>query len=309
MSNNLTKTPINISPKNVHGKCDLKCIYNFKYKETNLTVKNNGINISMTSDNSNVPPVMYNEVKYNVSQIMLFSPSLHLFNENKVDAEIIIEHTPESGGQNLFVCIPIIKSGDSTTASTLLTQIISGVAANAPAANETTNLNISGFTLNQIVPKSPFFSYSGTYNNSISDFIVFGKNYAIPLNEKILTALGSIIKPFPLPMIGDNLFFNPKGPNSSGSVGDGIYISCQPTGSSEEEIDITNDKNSTSFDIGNLMDDSTFKLIVQIIVGCMLFIVIFAGLAFAFAKLTDTPVKMPDFKEIELKMPTFKKTK
>ena len=47
MSNNLTKTAINISPKNVYGKCDLKCIYNFKYKETNLTVKNNGINISM----------------------------------------------------------------------------------------------------------------------------------------------------------------------------------------------------------------------------------------------------------------------
>ena len=42
----INKTAINISPKNVYGKCDLKCIYNFKYKETNLTVKNNGINIS-----------------------------------------------------------------------------------------------------------------------------------------------------------------------------------------------------------------------------------------------------------------------
>ena len=309
MSNNLTKTPINISPKNVHGKCDLKCVYNFKYKESNLTVKNNGINISMTGDNSNVPPVLYNQVKYNVSQIILFSPSLHLFNENKVDAEIIIEHTPETGGQNLFICIPIIKSGDSTTASSLLSQVIAGVAANAPASNETTNLNISDFTLNQIVPKSPFFSYSGTYNNSISDFIVFGKNYAIPLNEKVLTALGSIIKPFPLPMLGDNLFFNAKGPNSSGSVGDGIYISCQPTGSSEEEIDITNTKSSSSYDMGNLIDNSTFKLIIKLFVGCILFIVVFAGLAFAFGKLTDTPVKMPNFKEIELKMPTFTKTK
>ena len=309
MSNNLTKTAINISPKNVYGKCDLKCIYNFKYKETNLTVKNNGINISMTCDNTNVPPVMYNEAKYTVSQIMIFSPSLHLFNENKVDAELIIEHIPETGGQNLFVCIPIIKSGDSTTASSLLTQVISGVATNAPAANETTTLNLSDFTLSKIVPKSPFFSYSGTYNNSTADFIVFGKNYAIPLSEKVLTALGSIIKPFPLPMIGDNLFFNAKGPNSSGSVGDGIYISCQPTGSSEEEIDITNTKNSTSFDMENIMDNSAFKLVIKIVVGCILFIIVFAGLAFAYGKLTDTPVKMPNFKEIELKMPTFKKNK
>jgi len=311
MSNNLTKTAINISPKNVYGKCDLKCIYNFKYKESNLTVKNNGINISIKCDNSNVPPVLYNEVKYNVSQIILYSPSLHLFNENKVDAELFIEHVPESGGQNLYVCIPIIKSGDSTSASMLLSQVIAGVAANAPAENETTNLNISGFTLNKIVPKSPFFSYSGTYNNSTSDFIVFGKNYAISLNEKILTSLSSIIKPFETQMIGDNLFFNAKGPNSSGSVGDGIYISCQPTGSSEEEIDITNTKSSSSssFDVGNLMDNSTFKLVIKIIVGCILFIIVFAGLAFAFSKLTDTQIKMPNFKEIKLKMPTFKKTK
>lgn len=309
MSNNLTKTAINISPKNVYGKCDLKCIYNFKYKETNLTVKNNGINISMTCDNTNVPPVMYNEAKYTVSQIMIFSPSLHLFNENKVDAELIIEHIPETGGQNLFVCIPIIKSSDSSTASSLLTQVISGVATNAPAENETTTLNLSDFTLSKIVPKSPFFSYSGTYSNSTADFIVFGKNYAIPLSEKVLNVLTSIIKPFELEMVGDNLFFNAKGPNSSGSVGDGIYISCQPTGSSEEEIDITNTKNSTSFDMENIMDNSIFKLIIKILVGCILFIIVFAGLAFAYGKLTDTPVKMPNLKEIELTMPTFKKNK
>jgi hypothetical protein len=311
MSNNLTKKPINISPQNVYGKCDLKCVYNFKYKESSLTVKNNGINISLTYDNSNVPPVLYNQEKYNVSQIMIFSPSLHLFNNNKVEAEIIIEHVPESGGQNLFVCVPIIKSGDSTTASTLLTQVISGTAANAPAENETTNLNLSGFSLSKIIPKSPFFSYSGTYSNSTADFIVFGKNYAIPLNEKILNALGSIIKPFPLPMLGDNLFFNAKGPNSTGSIGDGIYISCQPTGSSQEETEITYTKNSTESDvtmsIGNLMNNPTFKLIIKILIGCILFIVIFAGLAFAYSKLTDTPIKMSSLKEIELKMPSFKK--
>jgi len=302
MSNNLTKKAINISQKNVYGKCDLKCAYNFKYKESSLNVKNNGINISLTYDNSNTPPVSYNEVKYTVSQIMLFSPSLHLFNENKVDAEIIIEHVPESGGQNLFVCVPIIKSSDTTTASSLLSQVISGIAANAPATNETTTLNISGFTLSSIIPKSPFFSYSGTYSSSTADFIVFGKNYAIPLKEKVLTTLASIIKPFDLPMIGDNLFFNSKGPNTSGNIGDGIYISCQPTGSSEEQIEITNTKNSSESDMGNLIDNSTFKLIIKIVVGCILFIVIFLLLGFVFSKLTDTPIKMPTFKELKTKL-------
>lgn len=310
MSNNLTKKPINISPQNIYGKCDLKCAYNFDYKESSLTVKNNGINISLTYDNSNTAPVSYNETKYNVSQIMLFAPSLHLFNNSKVDAEIIIEHVPESGGQNLFVCIPIVKSGDSKTSSMLLSQVIAGAASNAPAANETTNLNLSGFTLNKIVPKTPFFSYSGSYSNSTADFIVFGKNNAVPLNEKVLTGLSSIIKPFPLPMLGDNLFLNDKGPNTGGPVGDGIYISCQPTGSSEEETDITNTKSSTDSDvsvsIGNILSSSTFKLIMKIIVGILLFMAIFAGLAFAYSKLTDTPIKMPDMEGMKLKIKSLK---
>jgi hypothetical protein len=301
MSNNLTKKPINISQKNIYGKCDLKCAYNFKYKESSLNVKNNGINIALIYDNSNIPPVSYNEEKYTVSKIMIFAPSLHLFNENKVDAEIIIEHIPESGGQNLFVCVPIIKSSDSTNASSLLSQVIAGVAANAPAANETTTLNISGFTLSSIIPKRPFFSYSGTYSNSTADFIVFGKNFAIPLKDKVVNALGSIIKPFNLPMIGDNLFFNSKGPNSSGNIGDGIYISCQPTGSSEEQIEITNTKNSSESDMENLIDKSTLKLIIKIVV---VFIVIFLSLGFVFSKLTDTKIKMPAFKGIQTKKTT-----
>jgi carbonic anhydrase len=301
MSINLTKKAINISPKNVYGKCDLKCVYNFKYKESSLTLKNNGVNLSLSYDNSSVPPVLYNEEKYNVSQIMIFSPSLHLFNENKVDSEIIIEHIPEKGGQNLFVCIPIIKSGDNTTSSSLLSQVIMSASASAPAENETSTLNISEFTLNKIVPKAPFYSYSGTYSTSTADFIVFGKNNAIPLNEKVLNTLNSIIKPFNLPMIGDNLFLNQKGPNSSGNIGDGIYISCQPTGSSEEEIEITNTKTSTESDFGNLLDGSTIKIIIKIIIGCILFIGIFLLLGFVFSKLTDTPITMPSFKDFKLK--------
>ena len=311
MSNNLTKKPINISQQKIYGKCDLKCAYNFKYKESNLTATNNGINISLTYDNSNDPPVSYNEAKYNVSQITIFSPSLHLFNNKKVEAEIIIEHIPESGGQNLFVCVPIIKSSDSTTASKFLSQIISVVSSSAPASGETTNLNISGFTLDKIIPKSPFFSYSGSYSNSTADFIVFGQNFAIPLNERVLNALGSIIKPFPLPMLGDNLFLNAKGPNLTSSSGDGIYISCQPTGSSEEEVDITTTKTSTDSDIGftleNMINSSTFKLIMKILILCIVIILFFAGLAFAYSKITDTPINISKLKEIELKMPTFKK--
>ena len=48
---------INISPENVAGKCDLKCSYAFKYSESNSTATNQGVQITITYDNSSVPPV------------------------------------------------------------------------------------------------------------------------------------------------------------------------------------------------------------------------------------------------------------
>jgi hypothetical protein len=234
---------------------------------------------------------MYNSEKYSVSHFMIFSPSLHLFNEKKVAAEVIVEHIPENGGDNLFVCVPIINLSDTTNASILLSEIIAGVAANAPADCETANLNLADFTLNKIIPKAPFFSYTGSYNNASANFIVFGLNHAIPLNDKVLNVLNSIIKPFKLPMFGDNLFYNEKGSNSVNHIGDGIYISCQPTGSSEEQTDITNTKSgsssSSSNDLGDIFDSKAFKIIIKIIFACIFFGIIFASLAFAYNKLKN----------------------
>lgn len=147
---------INISRDNVQGKCDLKCSYNFKYTESNTTAKNEGVMISLTYDNSTVSPVMYNNQKYNVSKIQITCPSIHTFNGSTTDAEIIIEHTPVKGGPKLFVGIPIKSSSDSSTASNLITELVQSVATNAPAHGDSTNLNISGFTLENIVPKNHF---------------------------------------------------------------------------------------------------------------------------------------------------------
>jgi hypothetical protein len=280
------KEEINISPASVYGKCDLKCVYNYKYQESTLTAKNNGVNISLTYENGNVAPVMYNNDKYIVAKILIFSPSLHIYNDSKVDAEIVIEHTPEAGGGALFVCIPLVKSADSTTATTLITDVIKGVGSNAPAANETTNMNISGFTLDKIIPKGPFFSYSGKYSEAEADFIVYGKMYAIPIGNAIITVLNKIIKPFPLPMRGEKLFLNPKGANSSGHIGDGIYISCQPTGSSEEETDVTNNKDSTSTDF----DTSSIEYLVKLFMGCIVFLAIFYFISYAFNSLSGVSV-------------------
>ena len=279
---------INISPKNISGKCDLKCAYNFTYPESNSTAKNNNVMITLTPDNSSEPPVTYNTEKYTVSNIYITCPSLHKFNDKKLDAEIFIQHVPVKGGQNLTVAIPIISSSESSTASNLITQIIQSVSTNAPSNGETTNLNIANFTLQDIVPSKPFFSYTDTGN---TNWIVFPMKDAIPLNSNTLATLSQIIKPYQLPMTGGDLFFNSNGPNSTNASSE-IYISCNPTGSSVETTEVVFDTNTvTPIDFSNIWNNSIFILIIKILIGCSLFIIIFYGINSAYSSFIDNPNK------------------
>jgi hypothetical protein len=289
MSNNTQN--INISAQNISGKCDLKCSYNFKYPESNTTAKNNGAFISLSYDNSSVSPVTYNNEKYTVASIMITCPSIHLFNNSPEAGEIIIEHVPVKGGNQLKVAIPIKSSSESSTASSLITELIQDVANNAPAQNESTNINISGFTLDKVVPNKPFYSYT----NNNDDWIVFGDLEAIPMSSNTLSTLGKIIKPFPIPTQGNSLFYNSSGPNTSTNVGDGIYISCQPTGSSKEEMEVSYNKNQVSYDFSTILNNPTFLLVFQVILSCLIFIVLFLGLNYMYTYITSDSVKLPSF--------------
>ena len=74
---------------------------------------------------------------------------------------------------------------------------------------------------------------------------------------------------------GNDLFYNSHGPNSSGSaVSEGIYISCQPTGSSEEETNVSYNKNQTVYDLQNILNNPTFILVLEIIAACIVFILL-----------------------------------
>ena len=284
---------INISRKNgnVYGTCDLKCAYNFTYSSSNSTAKNNGMSISLTYDNSSVPPVIYDNQKYTVSKLNIYSPSLHLFDGKNVNAEFVIEHVPVSGGDTLYVCCPIVQSNNMSVASGLLTQIIQNVSSNAPSNGNSTNLNLSGFTLQDIVPFKPYFNYTNTTAGLSGDYLVFGKMDAISLDESTLKTLSNIITPFPIDMVGGKLLYNPNGPNSSSSK-EGIYISCQPTGSSEEQVDVVQAKNVTVNDMSSMMNNQVIFTILQIIVGGLIFLAVYYGINYAYNYFTGTNAKV-----------------
>lgn len=263
-----------------NNTCDLKCAYNFDYPETNLVATNYGIMINCIFDNNTSTPVVYNQQKYSVASMIIVSPSIHFFNGNQTNpagnqtnAEIIISHTPSVSGNGLAVCIPIIQSNDSNEASNLVTNLIQSVSNSANQQGQKVNINTS-ITLNTIIPKQPFYSYTDGNNR---DFIVFDISDAIGLNSDTITSLQQMIKPFPIPTPGNSLFYNKNGPNNS-NIGDGIYIKCNPVGESKEKVPVEYSKNSSSYDIFSGKNENVIKIILQI----LFVILIFGVLVFIF---------------------------
>tara|TARA_B110000971_G_scaffold221974_1_gene272084 strand:- start:9732 stop:10568 length:837 start_codon:yes stop_codon:yes gene_type:complete len=275
---------VNISPINVQGKCDNKCVYEYDYPDTNLIATNIGTLIMLKVDNAPAP-VIYNNEKYTVGEIFISTPSVHLFNNSPSNAEILIHHDCESGGPKLIVCMPIKASSNSSSGTVLLTDIINMVASNAPRSGETTEINISDFTLNNIVAKKPFYSYSGNdMRGAKSNFIVYGVIDAIPLNTVALSSLSNIITANSIKAEGSGVYYNSSGPGKKND--DGIYISCKPTGSSSDETTVTTSSNNNSSD--SLWNNPSGKTGIIIAISLVMFFILFSMLNYIYIYATST---------------------
>ena len=114
-------------------------------------------------------------------------------------------------------------------------------------------LNVTNYTLEYLVPgKTPFFSYTNTNDNAY--YIVYGTDNAIFVDPNIIQNLQSVISPYYTnptyndtivsPNITANiypLFLNQTGATNllTTDLSDEIYIDCQPTGSSNEQTNVT----------------------------------------------------------------------
>ena len=274
-------TPMNISPQNISNTCNYKCAFAFDYPTSSCTATNSGNSLMMSySDSSS--PVIFNQTKYAVTDWYIYSPSLHLFNNVKADAEIVIIHTPTSGGMPLLVCIPLSLNGTSGNASNTISEIIGAVTKGAPSQGGSTNQGIDDFTLNNFIPMKEFYNYSLDSQN----FIIFGIKNAIYISQPDLASLKTVIQPvdsivFPT---GAALFVNPNGPiKGQGITSNDIYIDCQPTNSSEEEInEVVGNKAETTFDMGdyfkNIFSNPFFLFFVITIAIIILLILLHKGL-------------------------------
>lgn len=215
-----------IDVKTTTQKCSSNCAYSFNYGLSSLKVTNNGDYLLFDYDGTN--DVTYNGNQYEIEEIRLYKSSLNQYNGKYVDAELIIHHV-NNKGNNLLVCIPINNSNSNSDSKILFGEIIHLAPANEGGQS---SINVANFTLNNIVPKAPYYVYNGSlpyYPCSGSyDIILFDSNYAINMSNDDMTTLSNIIcsdnKKEVQKTDSKNFFYNSTG--TTDVVDDDIYISC-----------------------------------------------------------------------------------
>lgn len=290
--------PIDITLSNIEGNCDLKCSYSFQYNNSscNVTNRKSYLSIKYEASSSSNYPVKYNSKDYNVEEIRIYTPSLHSYNGNKTDGEMIITHISPLGNNPLLVCIPIVKNNSSTSGSILLDTILSTTASKAPSDGESVNVNISNFNINMFVPKKPYFSYSATIPyqpcSQQVEYIVFLPEHGCPLSSNSFTTLKNIISANTYTVKnGVPYFYNANGPNSNTGSYNGnndIYIDCQPVGQSEETTTVVTNTNVEPIDINSIVNSPFF----QIIVGILCAILVIVLFSYVIGHLPRNPIKV-----------------
>ena len=285
----MATAPIDISMASIKGKCDQFCLYSSKYTPTSSIGTNQGKYISLTYDNGSTDPVVYNRQNYVVEQMRLYFPSLHSFNGKRVVGEFVIIHTPVMGGDALIVCVPIKPTGIQSASAMMITKTIQTIAKKAPNSGETVQV-FPNLDLSKIMPKAPYFSYTGTLPFSpftgTVNYVVFNvTNGAFDIDPNVLNGLRGVITPNvvaiqkrTLESHKGNVFYNSTGPKAM-SAEDEIYIECAPTGESEEEIVIGEKEGGgeSDVDIAAFFKSDAGIILLQVLMATLLaFAIIYA---------------------------------
>ena len=275
--------PINIvdvSAKDCEGKCD----YSYFYQNTSGYIKNYNNEYLLLNIQDNTITT-FNNKSYQIEEIRIYSPSLHIYGGTKADGEFLIIHKNINGPDKLIVSIPLIKGGNITQSSNDIKNMIN-IAAQSDV-NQTSELSGMTINLNDYIPKTIYYFYKGTLPYScgtgiLVNYVVFSKNIRngqINIPEDILDKLNNIIKAQnveikPKP----NEFGKSKGPPSmsgKSSIGGDIYIDCQPVGE-DGELLVNTPKTSIFGDNLNKFEPKKYKWLIPASIALLLIMIVVA---------------------------------
>lgn len=204
--------------------CTQKCAFSFNYPETSIqTVLTTNI-LSISMSQPNIPSVKFNGNEYNARTAEIRYPSSKKYNGVKADGEIAIIHISTTSNNRLIVFIPITTA--SNTKPLILDNIINETAKLLPKTSYV-NLSITNFTLNDIVPKGPFY-----FSEQPSVYhIMYDLNQSLSLSSQTFATLKNIvINTSTVSSFYDDseLFYNNEGSNISETGGsDFNFMQCE----------------------------------------------------------------------------------
>lgn len=250
---------LDISQKNIAGKCDMKCSYNYAYSKSSTVVTNAGSMLTIKYDKTNVHPVTYNGNKYIVDNVILTTRNMYLVQDEVSALFLAVIHTPVVEGPGMVVLVPVF-TGSTNPAGSVIEQIIQGTMTHAPTTGSKATLQME-FNLQDIVPNKPFYSITdkSATRHAGGDLVLFDSQGGIFIKKKAYTGMlrmmfaGSkginkaistyIARRGSANTLLPNVpyYYNKNGPNNSGTqptrgVGsDDIYIDCKPVNVEEEQ--------------------------------------------------------------------------
>jgi len=257
-------------------KCSLKCRLHYKYGDSSCRMANYNVFINIQYDG--VSDVVFNNVKYTPNSILLVRPSLHTYSGQPAAAEIMIFHTSNQGG--LVISVPLVVGAKLTQGSYLLKDIIS---AGPKSGDGSASPSIADFNINYLIPKSRYYTYEGpgigqtSCNSMLFQYVVFHPRYgAISISSETFKVLEALVQPLSFITASRGICaVNMTGTTNNGFDGDGqIYIDCQPTGESEEEV-VYKEAGAVS-----TMPNDTLMTILMIVIGVVIIFATFMIMKF-----------------------------
>jgi carbonic anhydrase len=294
-----SSNPVNL--KKTKQICKEECSYEFNYSDqSSPTVANVVDYLAINVDSKNT--VKFNTIDVTVPKmgsVRIYQPSFHLFAGKQADAEIVIFHSNKNSNDTLLVCIPITERDGKGKSNSFFSQIIPHAKPNSEDKTAV-NVNVSNWSLNNIVPSAPFYFYIDVWPfapcTTISNIIVFELRHAATINSDDLKKLQLLITPLDYtkkqklgmvkPKNAQLIMYNKDGSRGPGSEDYGYYIfgDCEAITGMGDDITVIPskkiDKNASFLYI--------FLIILGIIILCS--ILVNTGAITQIWKLTGTAV-------------------
>lgn len=226
-------------PTGKNQPCTNLCRFTYNYGNAScvLTNKEFYLDINCFDGKNEVKFTGYSELV--VRNVRLYCPPVNYYQGGDVDAELVIKH--DMGGTSLMVCIPIESTRGHNDSTRWFQGFASQIPTNANSGQMVSNTN--NFTLNNVIPKAPYYFLDGAswdtkfeYGcNQKDKMIIFDPTKAAKINYKDLVYIKNRITKFNTTHgVAKGIMYNKTGtlngpgqPDDTGG-GSGSNMTCVP---------------------------------------------------------------------------------